>query len=129
MAMINLFKKKEPKPLQEAKEEKIAVPKKKTFLLQGSESVLLHPHVTEKASLLSKQGQYVFVVNPKSNKYQVKNAIEYFYAVHVKSVRIVRTPPKMGRDRKSGRMRITEKLEKKAIISLRKGEKLELLPS
>lgn len=133
---LNLFKKKESKPLQKAKEEKVAVAEKKeqikarplakAVLLPGSASVLLHPHATEKAAMLAEQGRYVFQINLGSTKHQVKSAVEHLYNIHVEKVHIVRIPPKMGRDRKTGRRKFSERASKKAIISLRKGEKLEL---
>ncbi|MDO8470566.1 MAG: 50S ribosomal protein L23 [bacterium] len=130
--MINPFKKKEQKEekavLAEKKEpEKTKPQEKRTVLLPGSDSILLHPHATEKAGLLSDMGQYVFQVGVHSTKHQVKSAVEHLYNIHVEKVHIVKTPPRMGRDRKSGRRKFMERWEKKAIVSLRKGEKLELL--
>ncbi len=130
---INLFKKRSPVQQQavygvhsaKSSQEKPRAQEKKA-LLPGSESVLLHPHATEKAAMLADHGQYVFQVRPLSTKHQVKSAVEHLYNIHVENVHIVRTPPKMGRDRKTGRRKFMERLEKKAIVSLRKGEKLEL---
>ena len=38
--------------------------------------IIKAPLVTEKSSALTQQGQYVFKVDPKANKVEIKNAIE-----------------------------------------------------
>ncbi len=87
--------------------------------------VLYRPHITEKAMLLAEQNQYIFEIHPKANKKQVKKAIEDVYGVHVESVRITKTPPKL---RRRGRQEGWKKGVKKAIVRIKEGEGIEVLP-
>jgi large subunit ribosomal protein L23 len=72
--------------------------------------------------MLSHQGKYVFVVHNKANKPEVKKAVEKVYDVHVSDVNILNFSGKMRRyGRATGRTRSW----KKAVVSLRAGEKIE----
>jgi len=98
-------------------------PRKKA--LGRTASILRTPHISEKAVELEKQNKYVFRVYPKANKVQVKKAIEDLYGVEVKNVNIINVPKKNKilqgiKGSKSG--------YKKAIITLEKGQKIEILP-
>lgn len=49
--------------------------------------ILKKPLITEKmTAIMDKRGQYGFIVDPKSNKDEIKKAIEEFYGVEVASV-------------------------------------------
>ncbi len=87
--------------------------------------VLFSPHITEKATDLSASDKYVFKVWPKSNKIEIKKAIESIYGVDVEKVNIVKIPRKR---RRVGRTMGWTKGYKKAIISVKKGQKIEILP-
>ena len=100
-----------------------AKPKKKT--LGRIANILKAPHISEKAVELEKQNKYVFRVYPKANKIQAKKAIEDLYGVEVKNVNIINVPKKNKilqgiKGSKSG--------YKKAIVTLEKGQKIEILP-
>lgn len=87
--------------------------------------VLRSPHVTERAALLGDtHGQYVFKVEGKSNKTEIKKAVEDAYGVHVSKVNITNVPNKTIR---VGKHVGTKKGYKKAIVFLREGEKIELI--
>ena len=78
--------------------------------------------LTEKGSRLSdKLNQYLFEVDRRANKAQIKGAIETLFSVRVEKVRtmIVR-----GRMRRMGRGYTKTQNWKKAIISLRQGDKI-----
>jgi large subunit ribosomal protein L23 len=46
--------------------------------------ILKKPLITEKmTAIMDKRGQYGFIVDPKSNKDEIKKAIEEFYGVEV----------------------------------------------
>ncbi len=90
--------------------------------------VLISPLITEKMTNLSADhGKYGFLVNPKSNKIEIAKAIEKRFNVHVTSVRTINHPGKMKTQfRKSGRFTGKTAKFKKAIVSLKEGETIEI---
>jgi len=86
--------------------------------------VLKRPIVTEKSSILADlYGQYVFEVDRRANKRQVKEAVEQIFGVEVLKVNIINVPPKIGR---WGRRRVVRKPAwKKAIVTVAPGQKIE----
>jgi len=122
--MIKFFKKSE-KPVEEAEEIKkeIVVPKKEKT--GEAYKILKTPQVTEKATDLVKKNQYVFKVYSRANKNEVKKAIESVYGVDVISVRVINVPAKR---RRLGRQRGWRKGYKKAIVKIKEGQKIEVLP-
>jgi large subunit ribosomal protein L23 len=85
--------------------------------------VILAPVVTEKSAHNADQGVYTFKVAKSANKIQIKNAIEKAFGVHVTSVNTLNTKPKAKR---VGRYTGTTKTYKKAIITLKDGDKITL---
>ena len=57
--------------------------------LNKSYKIILKPIVTEKATKLSEFNKVVFEVASKSNKNEIKHAIEKLFSVRVKSVNII----------------------------------------
>jgi len=90
--------------------------------------VLISPLITEKmTNLTSDKGKYGFLVNPKANKIEIAKAIEKKFNVHVESVRTINHPGKMKTQfRKSGRFTGKTAKFKKALITLKQGEKIEI---
>ncbi len=90
--------------------------------------VLISPLITEKmTNLTADKGKYGFLVNPKSNKIEIAKAIEKKFNVHVETVRTINHPGKMKTQfRKSGRFTGKTAKFKKAIITLKKGETIEI---
>ena len=88
--------------------------------------VLVQPHITEKASILAQDNRYLFKVFQSATKGQVAQAVKDVYGVDVKSVRMIRIPSKkvrLGRRREG-----IKKGYKKAIVQLRPGQKIEIMP-
>ena len=83
------------------------------------------PLITEKGTFLSPQGKYVFLVDDAANKSEVKKIVESEYKVHVTQINIINAKPK---ERRRGRTVHTKPGYKKAIITLREGEKLDIVP-
>ncbi len=81
--------------------------------------VLKQYHLSEKSNQLSTQGRYVFVVDRKANKIEIRKAIESVYDVHVTDVNIVNTK---GKFRAYGRTSGRTSDWKKAIVTLKAGE-------
>lgn len=86
-------------------------------------SVLISPYVSEKSSMLENEGKYVFKVSEKSNKQQIKKAIKDLYKVEIVSVNIVNIPRKKKR---VGRYDGHKKGFKKAIVKVKKGQKIDV---
>ena len=90
--------------------------------------IIKRPIITEKAMKLGEKGQYVFEVFPDANKIQIKKAIENMFEVNVVSVRTlnVKGKNKMRMTRR-GIMRGKTALKKKAYITLKQGQTIELV--
>lgn len=103
--------------------------KKFSFLSSGEIGpawrVLKRPRMSEKATHLSSTSRYVFEVSPRAKKLDIKEAVEKSYGVRVVKVHIVMTPPK---PRRLGRSQGVKSGYKKAIVTLRAGETIEVLP-
>ncbi|MEF8847099.1 MAG: 50S ribosomal protein L23 [Candidatus Paceibacterota bacterium] len=93
--------------------------------MSEAEEILIEPHITEKATELAQKNQYVFKVNPKANKTEVKKAVEQTYDVDVKKVRAMNAPRKK---RRKGRIEGYKKGFKKAIVKIREDQKIEIMP-
>jgi len=86
--------------------------------------VLVRPHMSEKAHTLGvARNQYVFIVHDEANKNLVKEAIEDQYKVTVEAVNIVREPGKQKRWRN---VVGTHSRTKKAIVTVKAGQKIEI---
>lgn len=87
--------------------------------------VLKEPIISEKGTRLAEEGKYFFKVFDSANKVEIKRAIEDVYRVKVENVNIVNIPRKKKR---LGRQEGWKKGYKKAVISLKKGDKIETSP-
>jgi large subunit ribosomal protein L23 len=88
--------------------------------------ILISPLVSEKTTKMAESNQYVFRVHPKANKKEIKKAIEDWYGVDVLEVKIIKIPPKK---RRLGRISGWRKGYKKAIVKIKKGQRIELAPT
>lgn len=89
-------------------------------------ATIIRPVVSEKSTVLGDQGKYVFEVAPTANKIQIKQAIETVFAskkIEVSDVNISRVPGKL---RRLGRHSGMTRSWKKAIVTLRPGQRLDL---
>jgi len=149
MAIFNFLKKKKPTPKKkvekkavkriEKKTVKEVAPKIEPTMPTGRQvkkvsskrdestisKLLKEPHISEKATDLSENGKYVFKVYKNANKSEIKKAISGLYGVAVKEVNIinVKTKTRVLRGRKGEKPGY-----KKAIVTLEKGHKIEILP-
>lgn len=89
--------------------------------------VLKKPLLTEKVSQLTeKLNRYAFIVNPKANKIQIKEAIEAMYGINIVAVNTMRYVGKLkSRNTKSGLVTGRAATYKKAIITLKDGETID----
>ena len=84
---------------------------------------IISPLVTEKSTNLSEQNKIIFKVNAKANKKNLKSNIEKIFKVNVTKVNIInkKTRIKLTRGKK-----VRVKGYKKAIITLKKGQNIDL---
>jgi large subunit ribosomal protein L23 len=81
--------------------------------------------VTEKAERIkAEQGKYTFRVATDANKVEVRQAVEKLFKVHVTDVKVMNI---LGKLRRMGRYEGRRPDWKKALVSLRDGEKIESL--
>lgn len=81
--------------------------------------------LTEKATLLSEtRNQYVFRVNPRANKLEIKRAVEGLFKKTVLRVNTANYAGKKKRERTAAFGRRPH--WKKAIVTLKPGEKIEV---
>ncbi len=82
--------------------------------------------LTEKSTLLSEKfNKYVFKVSPRANKLQIKNAIEFLFKKKVVHVNTCNYAGKKKRDKRHASGEGRRAHWKKAIVTLKEGEKIE----
>jgi len=88
--------------------------------------VIQRPLITEKSSLLSTEeaNTVTFRVHPHSNKREIKNAVEKYFKVAVTDVK---TMNYRGKPKRIGRNVGRTSHWKKAMVTLKKGDKIELI--
>ena len=84
---------------------------------------ILSPFVTEKSTNLSEQNKIVFKVPSKANKKNLKKNIEKIFKVNVTKINIIN---KQKRTKVARGKKIKVKGFKKAIITLKKGQSIDL---
>ena len=89
-----------------------------------SYNIVKEPHISEKATNLAEDNKYVFKVYDKTNKPEIKKSVEGIYGVDVLSVNIIKIPAKK---RRLGRTEGFRKRYSKAIVTIKEGQKIEIL--
>ncbi len=90
--------------------------------------IIIKPVITEKyIQAAEKQGQYAFIVDRKSTKNQIKEAIEKLYAVKVDRVNTQQYIGKVKmRNTRKGLSIGRANRNKKAIVTLKKGYTIDI---
>ena len=90
-------------------------------------NIILKPIITEKATSDSElNNRYSFVVDNKSNKIEIKKAVESYYQVNVVKVRTMNYGPiRKIKYTKTGIQNGKSNLVKKAIVQLREGDQID----
>lgn len=83
--------------------------------MPSSNFFIKKPLISEKGTDLAALDKYAFLVDPRANKNQVKEAIESIYKVNVVKVNIVR-------NRNKGDS------YKKALVTLQQGQTIDVVP-
>jgi large subunit ribosomal protein L23 len=93
-------------------------------MTRSPHDILLQPLLTEKLTALREKGNKVgFVVRSDANRIEIKRAVETMLKVRVARVNVMNVPGKMKR---LGKFAGKRSDWKKAIVTLKEGEKLEM---
>jgi len=87
---------------------------------------LRRPVVTEKSTRLAEQGKYVFEVGEDAPKARIKEAVEGAFGVSVTQVNVSTVN---GKVKRYGRSPKARRSWKKAIVTLKPGDKIEVFAS
>jgi large subunit ribosomal protein L23 len=92
--------------------------------MNNAREIIKAPVITEKSARIGTDGKsYVFKVDPKANKTQIKQAIEDVFKVKVTNVNTINVKP---REKRVGRYTGMTNKYKKAIVTLQEGNKINL---
>lgn len=88
--------------------------------------LIIAPVITEKSMLLMQnENKVTFKVKPTANKVAIRHAVENIFGVKVESVSVTNVPSK--ETTRGGRYKGTISGYKKAVITLKDGEAIDLL--
>jgi len=96
--------------------------------VRNAEQILLRPVVSEKSYALMEQHTYVFVVDPRATKVDVRNAVEQAFDVKVVNVNTLNRKGKSTRNRRTNVVG-HKPSSKRAIVTLRQGDSINLFES
>ena len=85
--------------------------------------ILRRPLITEKSTAAQAEGKYAFEVAREADKHQIKQAVEKAFKVEVIGVNVMTV---RGKRQKLGRRQLPAHPWKKAIVTLKEGDKIEL---
>ncbi|MBR4672389.1 MAG: 50S ribosomal protein L23 [Bacilli bacterium] len=86
--------------------------------------IIKAPVITEKGSTLAQEeGKYLFKVDPKATKSEIKDAVEKIFKVKVERITTINVKPKK---RRVGRYAGMTNKYKKAIVKLAEGQTIDL---
>ncbi len=127
---MSLFSKKKSNTEEKSEKKKKEMNKeelsnKQTFLNNKNILLIKQPRVTEKSQMLKQFRQYAFDVVKNANKNEIKKAIEKIYNVKVEKIRVINIPFKK---RRLGVLTGRKSAYKKAIIILKEGYQIEVIP-
>lgn len=91
--------------------------------MKNPRDIIKRPIITEKSSDLMAENKYTFEVDVKSNKIEIKKAVEEIFNVKVEKINIINVKPKAKR---MGRYQGYTSRVKKAIVKLAEGQTIEL---
>ncbi|MDX1607646.1 MAG: 50S ribosomal protein L23 [Candidatus Spechtbacterales bacterium] len=126
------IKKQKQQPKEEQKQKKAEKKSKpsattaiRTEQAHGAYGVVLRPHISEKSMAKTDDRKYVFEITSRANKNEVARAVEELYNTKVEKVNIIKSPAKRKRYRfEQGKTTRPDK----AVVTLAKGQEIEVLP-
>ncbi len=90
------------------------------------QEVIVRPLITERSTMLREKNKYSFEVNPDATKQEIKNAVELIFKKEKVEVLKVNTTNLPAKIRRVGRSFSKAYRWKKAIVTLKPGQKIEL---
>jgi large subunit ribosomal protein L23 len=94
--------------------------------MNSARDVIIRPVVSEKSYAGLEHNTYTFLVDPRANKTEIKEAVQLIWNVQVTSVRTLNRRGKVKRRRLSLGKRADQK---RAIVTLAEGDKIEIFES
>lgn len=88
--------------------------------------VIIRPIVSEKSFVLAEAGRYTFRVHPDAHKTQIRQAVEELFGVGVVAVRTINVN---GKPKRRGFSVGNRRSWKKAIVTVREGERIPIFQS
>ena len=86
-------------------------------------SILRRPVITEKSTLMQETGKYVFEVDERANKLQIRRAVEEAFDVKVLGVNVMKV---RGKSKRFGPRLAVQRSWKKAVVTLAPGETITI---
>ncbi len=96
--------------------------------MRDAMSILIRPVVSEKTYSLMDNNVYVFIVDPRATKIDVRNAVEQAFGVRVKNVNTLNRKGKSTRNRRTNTVG-SRPNTKRAIVTLHPDDKIDLFES
>ena len=109
------------------KEKKASAGDVKLVSLEAAHGVLKDPRITEKASIVTEKGAYVFNVYPSATKFEIKRAVQAVYKVVPVKVNVINMPSVKAHSRVRHTQRKKRGSTRKAYVYLKKGDTIELV--
>lgn len=100
-----------------------ATPVTRVGAAKVSSGVLVSPRVAEKAARALEHGWYTFLVARAATKQDVRRAVEEQFSVHVRGVHVMNV---RGKARRRGRIEGRVPGYRKAMVTLKEGERIDL---
>lgn len=88
--------------------------------------LIKNPIISEKSTAMSADGKYVFLVEKRANASEIKKLVKSIYKVDVVRTNVINVPPKPKR---YGRNLSMKAGYKKVIVTLKEGQKMDILPN
>jgi large subunit ribosomal protein L23 len=91
--------------------------------MKSARDVIIRPVVSEKSYAGIEQNAYTFLVDPRSNKTEIKEAVQRIWGVRVTSVN---TLNRQGKTKRRGYTKGKRADQKRAIVTLAEGDSIEI---
>jgi large subunit ribosomal protein L23 len=92
--------------------------------MRNPHDIIIKPVISEKTTDLMAENKYTFIVDNKANKVEIANAVEKIFKVTVEKVNTLKVK---GKNRRMGRFVGKTPARKKAIVTLKEGDKIEII--
>ena len=94
--------------------------------MKSPRDVIIRPVVSEKSYAGLEQNTYTFLVDPRANKTEIKEAVQSIWSVRVTSVN---TLNRAGKVKRRGWTKGKRADQKRAIVTLAEGDSIEIFES